>query len=178
MKQYLILFFVTFVLIAAGTYIYYTFGYKDNFWITGAAYLLVILGWLCPLFLLIGLHMKVSKAGRGAGSKIATGLYFVVYPVWLVALVAGFLKLDELKDERISRILSTTEVMFTSAKVVRVEERRIKSTSHLYAVIEYNAAGTKVQQAIKDDERLHKAGDELRIKYSKDYPDMFALTEQ
>ncbi|MET0298199.1 MAG: hypothetical protein ABW036_00515, partial [Flavitalea sp.] len=61
------------------------------------------------------------------------------------------------------------------ATVLRIEERRMKSTTHYYAIIQYRASGSKIEQAIKDDLRSYHKGDQVNIKYSMDHPDMFAL---
>lgn len=175
MKSIFLALLIAMLLVAGGAAIYCIYGYKDSFWIKAAAYMLIILGWMCPLFLFMAGHTKIARKKRTAGSRIGFGLYFLTYPVWLAVLVIGFLKLDEIKDGRVNRILASDEVGVTTAKVVRIEERRVKYSSHMWAVVEYNADGTSVQQAIKDDLRLYNSGDELKIRYSKEYPDMFAV---
>lgn len=107
--------------------------------------------------------------------KAAYTLFFLVYLGWLVALVAGFIELDVLLDKRVENILASDKVGFSKARVVRIEQRRMKAGSRTYAVIEYNAEGERVKQAIRNESGLYQPGQEIDVKYSREYPDMFAV---
>ena len=168
------------LLFGAGTVVYYYSGYKDNFWVDAAAYLPVIFGWLCLLFLLIEGHIRVRETlkNRTGTRSLVNALFFILYPLWLVALVAGFLGLEFLSNERVERILRSPEARLTTGTVIRVETRRIKSTSHRYAVIRYEASGRPQEQALKDDSRLYLEGQQVRVRYADAHPDMFRVTSQ
>jgi hypothetical protein len=176
-KQALIFFLVAALLTCVGAWFNYTYGYKDGFWIEMMSYVPVILGWLCFLYPLVILHISIKNGRKTSVSllrKVAHGLFFVVYLAWLVALVAGLVKLGMMAEERVDRILASDEVRSAKAKVTRVEERRRKSTTRIYAIIEYNTEGEKIQQAIRDG-GLYMPGQEIDIKYSVKYPDMFKV---
>lgn len=177
-KHALVFLLVAGLLICAGSSIYYFYGYKDRFWIEAFSYLPIIFGWLCFLYPLIVVHLTFKNKNSGRPSAIGTAghaIFFIVYPAWVVALVAGFIELHVLSDKRVEKILASDEVGYSKARVVRIEERRTKSVSRTYAVIEYDAAGERVQQAIRDESRLYRPDQEIDIRYAVKYPDMFAL---
>jgi hypothetical protein len=176
-KESLIFLLVAVLLIGTGAFIYYLYGYKDSFWIEAISYLPIIFGWLCMLYPLITIHVRIKGKEKGGPSvirKAGHALFFIAYPAWLVVLVAGFLELSLLTERRVEKILASDEVGFSKARVIRVEERRRKSSSHIYAIIEYNAGGESVQQAIKDG-GFYRQGQEIDIKYAAKYPDMFTV---
>ncbi|RYG02113.1 MAG: hypothetical protein EOO02_11255 [Chitinophagaceae bacterium] len=130
------------------------------------------------MFAIGSVHIQVREKQKTKPNLLlgfSNFIFFVIYPAGLIGLIAGFVLLEQKKDERVEHVLSSGSVSLTTAIVVKIEKRRMKSTTHFYAIIEYSAAGTKIEQAIKDDIRAHKEGDQVNIKYSMDYPDMFAL---
>lgn len=161
------------VLIIIGSSIYYFFGYKDSFWIEASSYLPVIFGWLCVLYPLALVHISIRN--KQQRSSVIRKAAYALYLGWLVALVAGFIELDVLLDKRVENILASDKVGFSKARVVRIEQRRLKASSHTYAVIEYNAGGEQIKQAIRDENGLYRPGQEIDIKYAQKYPDMFAV---
>ncbi|MCG2615094.1 hypothetical protein LZZ85_12415 [Terrimonas sp. NA20] len=179
-KQSLIFLLVAFLLTGAGSLICYLYLYKNSFWIDATGYLLIIFGWLCVLYPLASVHLLIKNKETGRSSavrKAAHALFFLVYPVWLAALVAGFVELGILSEQRVKKILSSEEVAFSTARVMRIETRRTRGSSRTYAVIEYNTPGEKVQQAIRDERGSYQPGKEIEIRYAQKYPDMFAVVE-
>lgn len=154
--------------------------YKDAWLVEGAYAVPLIFGWLFFLFGLVMCHPVRKKVGTTYSSfsrKIFHAVYFICYPVWLVALVGLFLWSNYLLELRINTIFTNGPIAHATATVMEIDTRSSKTGTKYYAIIEYNTPEGTVRQAIKDASGYYKSGQKLTVKYAQQYPDMFKVED-
>lgn len=101
----------------------------------------------------------------GFGIVICIGVFVVV--------MGGKL----LNYRMVEYILDTQKVQNAIATVVKIEERRAKTTSHFYAIINYKAGKETIKQAINANSGPYSENQRLNIIYSVAHPEMFRILE-
>ncbi len=183
MKKGFLYLLIAVAFISGGTSLYYFYGYKDNTWIKGCAYLLMVFGWVFILFTMLliypaALHSPSQRREAGDSSplqKIKRVLFFICFAVWMLALIFNFFIADEWMENRVSTILSTGPTTLATAVVMKIEDRSGRVSSHFFAIIRYTTPKGEVKQAVADDNRLYQPGETVQIHYSNKYPDMFSV---
>jgi hypothetical protein len=176
-RQAFFFFLLSAVMVGGGSWIKYHYNYKDGFWMEMLHEVPIILGWVFMLYPLVILHIHIKNGKKQVSlvRKAGHGLFFMVYLIWLVALIAGLVELEMLAEKRVDTILASPETHFAKARVTHMEIRRRKSSTRHFAMIEYEANGKIIEQSIRDEEGFYQPGQVIDIKYADKYPDMFRV---
>ncbi len=180
------------LLIGAGSAVQYLFGYKSSFIIEGASVLSIVLGWLflfvIAIILLLGEKSSETEKRPAQPQKPVSVLRRLGTIALRIGYAAGFLLLigfmvgnliyvEDLRNERIARILATPRTAYAVATVTARRKNRSRSGSSWSALITYQGGTEQINQAIRDDNWRYSPGQQLKVKYAIDHPDMFAVIE-
>lgn len=98
----------------------------------------------------------------------------LAYTIFFVFIAINYFGLPKLATSRQDRILRNEETREAIATVteIKVIKQRKRADIHL-AIIQYQTASGIVTQSIDDECNCHYTGQQIRIVYAVDYPEMF-----
>jgi len=104
----------------------------------------------------------------------------ILLKIFACIVVMGFatkniMYVTNLEKEREKSILANEPSVITTAKVVNIEVRQLKSSTRKYIHIQYIANGDTVLQEMADDNNEFNMLKDYKLKYSVKYPEMFEI---
>ena len=140
------------VFVLTGSLIFYYNGYKNNGFLDGITYFLIVIGWIIILFGAFGRQLlkpkKVSfKKDKNAWmrQKIFAAICYLGFGA---LVVTNLVVVSNLTNKRVSIILQTDYTQQTIAVVLRLTERNSRGGSKPYAIIQYQALSKIIEQSL------------------------------
>ena len=102
--------------------------------------------------------------------------YKTVFVVLFIVVLISFAGvINYLAKGRVDHILHDESTKQAIATVINVDMRSTRSGKQAWAIINYNATGTTIEQSFADTSVNPRIGDKYLIEYSLQYPDMFRI---
>ena len=168
-----IIFSVAFIF--AGSLLFYFEAYRNIFFLEILYVILISTAWLSLLIIFWENNLFSNKRIKNLNKK--SWLNLLMRVLFFAIAIANIIWLSNLSDKRVAEILNHKKFVIAIATVIKLEERFSKTGSQRYAIINYKAGNQIVSQAFYDCNKDCSAGQKIKIKYSKDYPQMFAVLE-
>jgi len=167
--------------IMAASAVWYLYGYRQNF-ILHNFYIWLILGWL---FFLLPLEDKAATTGFDIHTrklslrtnKITWGFFILLFVICsLTNLVTVYL----LSQKRSSDILNSGSTAITYGVVTGSNVRDSMQGNAIKAlvIIRYEVYGQAIEQSFRDQNKTYRQGQNIRIKYAVNYPEMSRIVDE
>lgn len=154
-------------------------GHKDNNFIAGTFSFIIIIGWGILMFVFAGKWIMDEREIKFNADKQKWLKQKVrnttIYIIFAITVVSNFILIGKMVDKRIYNILTTQDTQITFSKVTKIENRHSRGGWKSYAIITYQADSRTIKQAIYNYNNKYIVGQILKIKYSVNYPEMFAV---
>jgi hypothetical protein len=167
-------------LVFAGSFLIYFESYRNNEFIDGISFLLILLGW-------VFLFEHVTKGTGVTAKKVLfkndkagwlkqRSIIAFAYLALLAMLGGNIYCFYQLGFDRKSNLLENEPTGKTTAVITGIQVRRSRYGNSYYAIFQYEVAGKVIQHPwFEEHESDFLVGQQFVIQYSVKYPEMFKI---
>jgi NADH:ubiquinone oxidoreductase subunit 5 (subunit L)/multisubunit Na+/H+ antiporter MnhA subunit len=168
------------IFILTGYLLCYFESYKNLSSLNTLAGIFIVIGWIIILVTFFKDFFPKNKKdisdNTQANQSKPKVTWLVSRLIFFTLNIGNIIFANYLSDLRVNIILNNEPSQVAIATVVGFEEKYIsKSGGITYAVIIYRTEDKLIHQYINDSKEQYQIGQKIKIKYSVEYPDMFAV---
>lgn len=167
------------ICILIGSIWFYFQSYKDIGIVNELSYCIMFIGWvilMLSFFLQILLGEKTVKYQTNKSKwLIQKTKKTSIIILFCVLIVTNVMLFDNLANKRVQTILDTQPTKIIVATVKEIEQRAGRNGGHSVAVINYIVDNKVIERDVFNYKNSYMAGQKYEIKYSIEYPEIFAI---
>jgi hypothetical protein len=141
---------------------YYFQGHKENGFLNGLGFIVIVIGWICALL----------PVGQWLIARVASVVGYILFGGIIFTNVVLVINLSE---NRVQEILANDPVSLTTGTITAIESRSRRSVTKIYAMVQFSAGSELIEQEIIDERGEYVVGQQFEVKYSIEHPDVLRL---